>query len=294
MSTRRTYAAALPTNTQSGPHPSAPLPTAPLPSGLLPSGSLFSAPLLSGPARSGQVRRQTPARVGPAHPAPPGGPPPRRGRVRIRVAAIAATAAASAAVVAVAAVMSAHSGTHHAGTLKWSTAATTLTHASGTSMVVAGGNVGWRMGLPAMSAVSQAALSAASTSPAAEPLVLTARDYASCPAPATACVDLVRHLTWLQSGGRVTFGPVRMEPGRPGSAHATPRGTFAVSWKAGPAYISTIYGDPMPWAVFFAPGGIAFHGGSLTIPSHGCVHLTVANAHYYNDHLPVGAEVIVF
>jgi lipoprotein-anchoring transpeptidase ErfK/SrfK len=50
----------------------------------------------------------------------------------------------------------------------------------------------------------------------------------------------------------------------------------------------------MPWAVFFAPGGIAFHGGSLTTPSHGCVHLTDENAYYYNDHLPVGAEVVVF
>ena len=50
----------------------------------------------------------------------------------------------------------------------------------------------------------------------------------------------------------------------------------------------------MPWAVFFAPGGIAFHGGSLTTPSHGCVHLTDANAHYYNQHLPDGAEVVVF
>ena len=124
--------------------------------------------------------------------------------------------------------------------------------------------------------------------------MLTARDLRMCPRAATACVDLTRHLTWLQSGGRVSFGPVRMEPGPPGSAHATPRGTFQVSWKAGPHYISTIYHDPMPWAVFFAPGGVAFHGGSLTVPSHGCVHLTVANAHYYNEHLAVGAEVVVF
>lgn len=124
--------------------------------------------------------------------------------------------------------------------------------------------------------------------------MLTTRDRLSCPPRATACVDLARHLTWLQHDGTVTFGPVRMEPGRPRSRHATPRGTFHVSWKAGPTYISTSYGDPMPWAVFFAPGGIAFHGGSLTTPSHGCVHLTVANAHYYNEHLPVGAEVVVF
>jgi lipoprotein-anchoring transpeptidase ErfK/SrfK len=126
------------------------------------------------------------------------------------------------------------------------------------------------------------------------PLTLTALDRESCPAKATACVDLTRHLTWLQSAGRVTFGPVSAEPGPPGSAHATPRGTFEVSWKAGPDFVSNIYNEPMPWAVFFAPGGIAFHGGSLTTPSHGCVHLTDENARYYNDHLPVGAEVVVF
>jgi lipoprotein-anchoring transpeptidase ErfK/SrfK len=124
--------------------------------------------------------------------------------------------------------------------------------------------------------------------------VLTARDFRLCPPPAAACVDLTRHLTWLQSGDRVSFGPVLMEPGPPGSVHATPRGRFQVSWKAGPHYISTTYHDPMPWAVFFAPGGIAFHGGSLTVPSHGCVHLTVPDAHYYNEHLPIGAEVVVF
>ena len=126
------------------------------------------------------------------------------------------------------------------------------------------------------------------------PLTLTALDRESCPAKATACVDLTRHLTWLQTAGKITFGPVQAEPGPPGSAHATPRGTFQVSWKAGANFVSNIYHEPMPWAVFFAPGGIAFHGGSLTTPSHGCVHLTDQNARYYNDHLPVGAEVVVF
>ena len=50
----------------------------------------------------------------------------------------------------------------------------------------------------------------------------------------------------------------------------------------------------MPWATFFETGGIAFHGGSLTQWSHGCVHLSVPDARYYNVHLPVGAEVVVF
>jgi hypothetical protein len=132
--------------------------------------------------------------------------------------------------------------------------------------------------------------------PAADtPLALTAADHQDCPAGAVACVDLARHITWLQSDGKVSFGPVQMEPGKPGSGpHATPTGTFQVQWKAGPSFVSDIYNEPMPWATFFAPGGVAFHGGSLTQWSHGCVHLTVANAHYYQEHLPVGAEVAVF
>jgi hypothetical protein len=128
---------------------------------------------------------------------------------------------------------------------------------------------------------------------AARTPALSASARQACPAAAAACVDLSGHLTWLQSGGHITYGPVRMEPGPPGSRHATPRGTFHVQWKAGPGYISTEYHEPMPYAVFFAAGGIAFHGGSLTEPSHGCVHLTIGNAQYYHDHLPIGAEVVV-
>ncbi len=123
---------------------------------------------------------------------------------------------------------------------------------------------------------------------------LSARALRSCPVAASACVDLTDHLTWLQSGGRITYGPVRMEPGPPGTPNATPRGTFHVQWKAGANYVSTEYNEPMPYAVFFAPGGIAFHGGSLVKPSHGCVHLDIASARYYHDHLPTGAEVVVF
>ena len=125
-------------------------------------------------------------------------------------------------------------------------------------------------------------------------LVLTSDDHKLCPAAAAACVDIARHITWLQANGKTTFGPVQMEPGKPGSAHQTPRGTFQVSWKGGPNLVSNIYHEPMPWATFFGPGGIAFHGGSLTQWSHGCVHLTLANAIYFQKHLPIGAEVVVF
>jgi len=154
-------------------------------------------------------------------------------------------------------------------------------------------SLAWAYAAPAMIGAGHAVVARL---PAEDtPLVLTAEDHKDCPAAAVACVDLTRHLTWLQSDGKVSFGPVRMEPGKPGSGpHATPTGTFQVSWKAGPDFVSDIYNEPMPWATFFAPDGVAFHGGSLTQWSHGCVHLTVANARYYNERLPVGAEVVVF
>jgi lipoprotein-anchoring transpeptidase ErfK/SrfK len=128
--------------------------------------------------------------------------------------------------------------------------------------------------------------------PAAPGIVLTARERAKCGTAATACADLDAHVTWLQSGGRVTYGPLRMEPGA--ASDPTPRGTFQVAWKAGAHYISTSFDVPIPYAVFFAAGGIAFHAGSLSSSSHGCIHLTLAAARYYNEHLPVGAGVVVF
>ena len=151
----------------------------------------------------------------------------------------------------------------------------------------------------AMSAAGRAAIGPPPASPpaalrfaakAASSPVLSPGARRSCPPAATACADLSARLTWLQSDGTITYGPVRMEPGLP----RTPRGTFHVEWKAGAHYISTEFHEPMPYAVFFAPGGIAFHGGSLTAPSHGCIHLDIGSARYYDDHLPVGAEVVVF
>ena len=166
------------------------------------------------------------------------------------------------------------------------------------------GNAGSRVAqlpLAEQASVRTAAIGVPSPGPRATPDAAAAdtatpspRARSSCPAAATACVDLNDHLTWLQSDGRITYGPVSMEPGPPGTQQATPRGTFHVLWKAGASYISTEYHVPIPYAVFFAPGGVAFHGGSLTTPSHGCVHLDIGSARYYHDHLPTGAEVVVF
>jgi predicted amidohydrolase len=171
-------------------------------------------------------------------------------------------------------------------------------------LTVAAVAISWSSGVPA---AKSKALTAASSGAAASrvgvavapelspfSLKLSAAARKACPAAAAACVDLAAHLTWLQSGGRIIYGPVQMEPGPPGTANATPRGTFHVLWKGGPHLISNEYNEPMPYAVFFAAGGFAFHAGSLTESSHGCVHLTLASALYYNEHLPIGAEVVVF
>jgi L,D-transpeptidase catalytic domain len=190
--------------------------------------------------------------------------------------------ASAAAVIVVAYGAITHSASIRPATVSWASATQTLGRARKAANVV---TVAALPSLPAKSAAPP---------PVPGPVALTARDYSLCPPAAAACVDLARHLTWLQSDGKVTFGPVQMEPGPPGSAHATPTGTFSVTWKGGPNVMSNVYNEPMPWAVFFGTDGIAFHEGSLTVPSHGCVHLAMANAHYYNEHLAIGAEVAVF
>ena len=49
----------------------------------------------------------------------------------------------------------------------------------------------------------------------------------------------------------------------------------------------------MPWAVFFAPGGIAFHEGRKETPSAGCVRLSAADAEIFFHALQIGDRVEV-
>ncbi|HUN31930.1 MAG TPA: L,D-transpeptidase [Trebonia sp.] len=201
---------------------------------------------------------------------------------RLAIALVRAGAVAAAAGVVLAYLAVTGSTGNRAARVNWSGATQTLP----TSKVARLATVtSGRAGLPA---------GPATTLLASGPLAVSAHDHRMCPTAATACVDLARHLTWLQSGGKVTFGPVWMEPGPAGTPHATPRGTFGVMWKGGPNVMSNLYDEPMPWAVIFTSGGVAFHAGSLSIPSHGCVHLTMASARYYNEHLTIGTEVVVF
>ena len=114
---------------------------------------------------------------------------------------------------------------------------------------------------------------------------------APCSATARACIDLSANKSWLLDGaGHVTYGPVPITSGRPG--YRTPTGTFRVQWKD-IDHKSSLYDDaPMPYSVFFN-GGIAFHAGSLSVPSHGCIHLSLAAAKMYFNTLHIGDIVQV-
>ncbi|HEV7471707.1 MAG TPA: L,D-transpeptidase [Pseudonocardia sp.] len=112
-----------------------------------------------------------------------------------------------------------------------------------------------------------------------------------CTASAHACVDLTLKQAWLIADGTVTRGPVRIEPGD--AQDPTPVGTFDVQWKDQNHVSDMPNRAPMPFSVFFADGGVAFHEGSMTNPSYGCVHLQHDDAVAFFNTLQVGDEVQV-
>ncbi|WP_106096852.1 L,D-transpeptidase [Pseudonocardia dioxanivorans] len=109
-----------------------------------------------------------------------------------------------------------------------------------------------------------------------------------CTATARACVDLASRTAWLLDGDQVVRGPVAVQHG--GHEYPTPVGTFTVQWKA-EQYTSREFGSPMPYSVFFAPGGVAFHEGRQDTPSAGCVKLVHDDAVAWFSYLQVGDEV---
>jgi len=111
-----------------------------------------------------------------------------------------------------------------------------------------------------------------------------------CTASARACVDLTEQTAWLIENGEIKRGPVGIMIGS--EEEPTPDGKFTVEWKARD-YTSRELLAEMPYAVFFAPGGIAFHEGRQDTYSAGCVKLTNADAVAWFDFLQVGDEVQV-
>jgi lipoprotein-anchoring transpeptidase ErfK/SrfK len=109
-----------------------------------------------------------------------------------------------------------------------------------------------------------------------------------CTVTARACVDRDGRRAWLLDAGEVVRGPVLVQTGD--DEDPTPLGTFRVQWKA-EQYTSREYLTQMPYSVFFADGGIAFHEGRQDTPSAGCVKLLHDDAVAWFDHLAVGDEV---
>jgi len=86
-------------------------------------------------------------------------------------------------------------------------------------------------------------------------------------------------------------GPVPITSGK--SGERTPTGTHRVLWKD-KDHLSREFDDaPMPYSVFFAAGGIAFHTGSLRAQSSGCIHLADSTAKRFFANLAVGDVVQV-
>ncbi|ALE75037.1 MULTISPECIES: L,D-transpeptidase [unclassified Pseudonocardia] len=110
-----------------------------------------------------------------------------------------------------------------------------------------------------------------------------------CSTEARACVDRAGRKAWLIKDGRIEVGPVPAAPG--GQGQSTPLGTFQVEWKNRDHRSAEFDNAPMPFAVFFAPGGIAFHEGNVDSPSAGCVRLDRANAERWFGALQVGDRV---
>ncbi|MFI5584733.1 L,D-transpeptidase [Amycolatopsis sp. NPDC051758] len=105
-----------------------------------------------------------------------------------------------------------------------------------------------------------------------------------------ACVDISAHKAWLLQGGKVVYGPVPMLPGRKG--YATPTGTFHVLSKEKMHLSKEFDNAKMPNSVFFYPGD-AFHTGSLSVYSHGCIHLSAGASLKFFNTLHVGDVVQV-
>jgi lipoprotein-anchoring transpeptidase ErfK/SrfK len=109
-----------------------------------------------------------------------------------------------------------------------------------------------------------------------------------CTVAARACVALNERRAWLLDAGKVVRGPVPIQHGD--VKDPTPRGLFRVQWKA-EQYTSREYLTQMPYSVFFADGGIAFHEGTQDNPSAGCVKLGHEDAKAFFYFLQVGDEV---
>jgi hypothetical protein len=118
-----------------------------------------------------------------------------------------------------------------------------------------------------------------------------------CSISARSCVDLESQRAWLIQDGKVIRGPVGISSGAVGQE--TPIGhSFRVyrkskDHKTQEFRLADGSPAPMPWAVFFADGGIAFHEGNTAAPSAGCIRMKAADAQAWFENLQIGDQVQV-
>jgi hypothetical protein len=118
-----------------------------------------------------------------------------------------------------------------------------------------------------------------------------------CTITARACVDLDSQRAWLFSDGAIVRGPVKVATG--GNGKPTPIGHSLrvynkdAKHKSQESKLPNGQPAPMPWSVFFADGGIAFHSGSPSRSSSGCIHLNDADAKAWYNYMAIGDQVQV-
>ena len=118
-----------------------------------------------------------------------------------------------------------------------------------------------------------------------------------CSVSTRACVDLESQRAWLVRDGVVTRGPVPVTSG--GDGQETPLGHSFRVYRKNKDHLSGEFSRPdgspapMPWSVFFADGGVAFHGGDRARASAGCVKLDAPDAQAFFADLVEGDKVQV-
>jgi hypothetical protein len=117
-----------------------------------------------------------------------------------------------------------------------------------------------------------------------------------CTVDTVACVSIGERKAWLFDNGVIKHGPVKVATGGPGQE--TPAGDHVVQWKnknhkSQEHQTPDGQPSPMPYAVFFADGGVAFHEGTLARRSAGCVRLEMADAQRFYTYLQIGDKVQV-
>jgi hypothetical protein len=115
-----------------------------------------------------------------------------------------------------------------------------------------------------------------------------------CTPDTVACVSISDHKAWLFDNGAISHGPVDVATGGPGQE--TPLGDHHVQWKnknhkSQEFKLPDGQPSPMPFAVFFADGGVAFHEGTLERRSAGCVRLNMQDAQRFYTYLQLGDKV---